>query len=249
LATRLELDFEVLAPDRIGYGSTTGEARGLAANAEMAAALLRKRRSGPTTVVAHSWAGGAAVLLAGRHPELVDCLVLVGAACTPDSVNRLDHWLTVPGLGDVLTVVGLAGLGSILPRVRRLVLPLLPARLRDPVAVTLPDRNALGGAEGAWGRQRRSFMIEQRALLDELPAVTAALSSLDLPVAVVCGQWDVVVPAAAAVSLARAVPGAALTVVPRAGHFVFRDDPDALAGVIRELARSASAGRPAPPLS
>ena len=79
-------------------------------------------------------------------------------------------------------------------------------------------------------------MVEQRALTAELPAVTAALGRLDLPVAVVSGRWDLVVPHRAAVSLADAIPGAVLTVLPRAGHFVARDDPGALAEVVRAIA-------------
>ncbi len=248
LVVRLEPEFRVLAPDRIGYGASAGEARGLAANAELLAEFLRDRRAGPATVVAHSWSGGAAVLLADRYPTLVGSLVLVGAACTPDSVGALDRWLTVPGVGDVLTVAGLAGIGSILPWARGLVLPLVPTRVRDQVAAALPDTGVMGEARGARGRAKRSFMIEQQALLDELPAVTAVLGSLDLPVAVVCGQWDLVVPARASVSLARAIPGARLTIVPRAGHFVARDDPDTLAEVIRDTAPAASTGRRVRPI-
>ncbi len=77
---RLVDRFRVLAPDRPGYGATAGEARGIAENADLAATLLEVTGSGPATVVAHSWAGGVAVLLAERHPELVHGLVLVGAA-------------------------------------------------------------------------------------------------------------------------------------------------------------------------
>ncbi len=73
--------------------------------------------------------------------------------------------------------------------------------------------------------------------------MVAALGHLDLPVAVVSGGWDLVVPSRAAVSLARSIPGAELTILPRAGHFVARDDPDALAGVIR---RTASVRDPRP---
>ncbi len=243
LTARLESEFRVLAPDRVGYGASTGEARGLADNAELVAGFLRDRQAAPATVVAHSWSGGAAVLLADRHRDLVEALVLVGAACTPDSVGALDRWLTLPGVGEVLTVVGLAGIGSVLPSARRVVLPLVPGRLRDQVAAALPDVGVMGEARGALGRPRRSFMIEQRALLDELPAVTAALGSLSLPVAVVCGQWDLVVPPRAAATLARAIPGARLTTVARAGHFVARDDPDSLADVIRDIAPAVSGGR------
>lgn len=243
LMARLDQEFRLLAPDRTGYGSSPGEAVGLAATAEQMAEFLAERHAVPATVVAHSWSGGVAVLLASRHPAMVKSLVLVGAACTPDSVNALDRWLTLPMVGDVLTVAGLAGIGSILPWVRGLVLPVAPAGLRDRVAAALPDRDIMRGARGALGRNKRSFMIEQQALVDELPTVTAVLGSLDLPVAVVCGQWDIVVPTRAAATLARAVPGARLIVVPRAGHFVAHDDPDTLADVIRDVDRTASSAR------
>ncbi len=63
--------------------------------------------------------------------------------------------------------------------------------------------------------------------------MVAALDRLDLPVAVVSGQWDLVVPPQAAETLARAIPGAELVFLARAGHFVARDDPSSLVDVIR----------------
>jgi pimeloyl-ACP methyl ester carboxylesterase len=96
----------------------------------------------------------------------------------------------------------------------------------------------MGGQHGARGRNKRTFMIEQRAITDEMPTITALLGRLALPVAVVSGDWDLVVPTRAAVSLARAIPGAELTLVARAGHFVARDQPDVLADVVRRYARS-----------
>ncbi len=232
----LESEFRVLAPDRIGYGASGGEARGLAGNAELIASLIRARSASPATVVAHSWAGGVAVLLADRNPDLVKNLVLVGAACTPDSLNALDRWLNVPVVGDVLTVAGLVGLGEVLPRIRRLT-RLAPSAYRDRLASALPDQGVLGGERGALGRHKRTFMIEQQAIVDEMPLVTAALGRLELGVAVVHGEWDLVVPPRAAVTLARAIAGAELTLLPRAGHFVVRDDPHSLAKVIRGSAR------------
>jgi pimeloyl-ACP methyl ester carboxylesterase len=79
-------------------------------------------------------------------------------------------------------------------------------------------------------------MIEQRAIVEELPSVTAALDRLELPVSVVQGQWDLVVPPRAGVTLSRAIRGAELTLLPRAGHFVPRDDPDSLADIVRRSA-------------
>ncbi len=112
--------FRVLAPDRTGYGTSSGEARGLAANAEQAARILDTLGAGPATVVAHSWSGGAAVLLAVRRPDLVRGLVLVGAACTPDSLDATDRLLALPVVGGALATVGLFSLGTVLPELRRL---------------------------------------------------------------------------------------------------------------------------------
>ena len=235
LSVLLEPEFRVLAPDRPGYGATKAEARGLRANADIVADFIRERRCSPATVVAHSWAGGVAVLLAVRHPETVHGLVMVGAACTPDSLNALDHWLNVPVVGDVLTVAGLVGIVEVLPRLRPLT-RYAPARYRAQLETILPDDEVLEGQHGALGRNKRTFMIEQRALTAELPAVAAHLGDLDLPVSVVSGDWDIVVPPRAAESLARAVPGAELTYLPRAGHFAARDDPLGLAEVIRRTA-------------
>lgn len=228
----LEGEFRVLSPDRIGYGASAGEARGLVENADLMAALLHERKAAPATVVAHSWSGGVAVLLATRYPERVSSLVLVGAACTPDSVDFVDRLLITPIVGDVLTVAGLLALGEVLPLVRRAVRH-VPDRARDQFATALPDESVLSGVRGALGRGKRTFMIEQRAIMNEMPAVTAALGDIAVPVAVVTGDWDLVVRRGAAESLAKAIPGSELVVVPRAGHFLARDAPKILAEVIR----------------
>ncbi len=107
----LEPSLRVLVPDRPGYGETDGEARGVAANAELVARLIEACVAGPATVVAHSWSGAVAVLLADAHPGLVSALVLVGASCTPDSLDVVDRALNLAVVGDVLAVAGLLSLG------------------------------------------------------------------------------------------------------------------------------------------
>ena len=239
---RLAARFRVLAPDRPGYGRTSMEAAGISANADVLADLIDATGSGPATVVGHSWSGGVAVLLADRRPDLVHGLVLVGAACTTDSVDDVDRLLRLPVVGDVLTVAGLVALGEVLPRVRRLA-PHLPERLRDPFRATLPDQGVLGGERGALGRHRRTFVTEQRALMDELPDVVGALGRIRKPTAVVAGDWDVVVRPSAGRTLAAAVEGAELVELPRAGHFVARDAPEALAAVVTRYAPGARVSR------
>lgn len=231
--------FRVIAPDRPGYGASDGEARGLAGNAALAADLLDVLGTGPATVVAHSWSGGAAVLLADCRPDLVHALVLVGAACTPDSLDVTDRLLALPVLGDALTVAGLLALGEVLPIVRRLA-PQVPDRYRDRFRTALPDEGVLGGERGALGRHRRTFVTEQRALLAEFPDVYAALGRLRVPTAVVVGKWDLVVRPSVGRTLTAAIPGAELVEIPRAGHFVARDTPGVLAGVVTRYGRDAA---------
>ncbi len=227
--------FRVLAPDRVGYGDSTGEARGLSDNADLAARLLDSLGAGPATVAAHSWSGGAAVLLADRRPDLVQGLVLVGAACTPDSLDATDRLLALPVVGGALTVAGLLALGEVLPKIRRQS-HRIPDRYRDRFRTALPDQGVLGGERGALGRHRRTFLAEQRALLAELPDVTAALGRIRVPTVVVVGEWDLVVRPSAARTLAGSIVGAELVELARAGHFVARDAPEALAGVVARIA-------------
>jgi pimeloyl-ACP methyl ester carboxylesterase len=108
----------------------------------------------------------------------------------------------------------------------------LTMRLRSSVAVSLPNEMVPGGWRGAWGRDRRTFMHEQRTLLEELSAVTSSLAKIDVPTSVVFGTRDVVVPPHASRSLAAAIPHAELFEIPGVGHFVARDASIRLAEII-----------------
>ena len=64
-----------------------------------------------------------------------------------------------------------------------------------------------------------------------------------MPTVVVVGEWDVVVRPSAGRTLADAVAGAELVELPRAGHFVARDAPDGLAGVVARYGRGSPVSR------
>ena len=207
--------------------------------------------------------------MASRHPDVVRGLVLVGPVGTPDSVNGLDRLLVVRGLGNALTAAGLVGIGVVLPRLRRAVVggdgdgpgdgdgrregrgggdgdpPPVPSpwdRMAGYVAATLPDEVLAGGWSGAVGRSRRTFLAEQRALMEELPVVTDHLADVAVPTVVVTGSWDVVVPPSAARTLADAIPGARLVSLPGVGHFPARDVPAQLADLIESVVVGPAAG-------
>lgn len=228
----LDDEFRLLAPDRIGNGRSPGEGGGLAVNAAALASFLVEKDAAPATVVGHSWGGGVAILLASNYRSLVRSLVLVGSVGTADTVNGLDRLLATHGVGDALTVAGLGVMGGVLPRIRRLT-PRLPSGASRYLEAILPDEGLSDGLPGAWGRTKRTFVVEQRALLDELEDTVRATAEVDVPTSVVIGEWDLVVPPQSADTLSQAIGGSELVRLPRVGHFVPRDAAGALAEVIR----------------
>ncbi|HUO49937.1 MAG TPA: alpha/beta hydrolase [Acidimicrobiales bacterium] len=240
VAEALGAGHRVLLPDRPGYGGSGPEPASMEDNAALLADLLRARAAVPATVVAHSYGGGVALLLAARCPELVAGLVLVGSIGRSDSIGAFDRVLALPGVGEVMTAAGLVALGRLLPRMRRLA-DRAPGELGTRLTAALPDEGFLEAAlsQGHW--VWRSVVTEQRFLLREIALVGDAVDRIAVPTIVVTGTRDVVVPPKVAVSLAATIPGAQLVIIGRAGHFVPRDKPRVVAAAVRRIEELADA--------
>lgn len=235
VAGALESSHRVLVPDRPGYGRTGGTAVGMAANADALARLLDDKGVASATVVGHSFGGGVALALALCRGELVGGLVLVGSVGTGSSLGPQDRVLGLPVLGESLAFVGFEASRWLLPALRR-----RSARLPRALASWLravPDPGpAHDGDRAPVAATWRSFVIEQRALLAETPALETGLSSVRTATAVVAGCRDRVVPTRAAADLAEAIPGAELVWVPGAGHLVPQEAPGVLVDIVRRYA-------------
>ena len=176
--------------------------------------MLDRAGVATATIVGHSWAGGVGLALALSHPDRVDRLVLVSSVGGPGSVDRLDRILGVPVVGPALALGGLAVLR--VSRVRRLLAPVHAPR--DPTALeTLP---------AGWLSSWRSFVGEQRALLDELPALQCRLAEVTVPTVAIIGSIDRVVSRRPARRLWRRTLQAAVVRVPGGGHLLPREAPD-----------------------
>jgi pimeloyl-ACP methyl ester carboxylesterase len=217
----------VIVPDRPGYGATGGRAVGVGANTDAVVALLDQLDVAEAVVGGHSWGGAVALDLAQRHPDRVRGLVLVGSVGGAGSIDVLDQLLALPLLGPLITLTALGVLRA--PRLRRLVavraVPTAP-EVVDALAVHLFDD---------W----RSFVIEQRALLAELPAIASRLGDVDVPAVVVMGETDRVVRTQSQEALAAALPRGRLVRLPGVGHLVPHEAPRAVADAVL----AAAAGR------
>ncbi len=256
VARELSVDHRVIAPDRPGWGAHPRPATGLSENAAALARVIECCSAPtPVTAVGHSLGGGIVLHLALERPDLVGALVLVGSVGSSAAVTGIDRLLGIPMVGDGIVAAGSAAMRRGARALRRVPEGWRVGRVaRD--AVSLPSLNGLlevSPGQPVRGRRRTSFVVEQRALLRETPSLESRLCELHVPVAVVSGESDHVVPPAAARRLAELIPGAELVMVRRAGHLVAFEQPADVARIVRRYARLASAGSlkgaPQPPAS
>jgi len=228
IVDRLRDEFRVIVPDRPGYGRTSIPAQGLFANADAVASMLAERGVDAVTAVGHSWGGGVALALALLHPARVDSLVLAASIGADSSIDQFDRILGAPIIGDALSFAGLRLLSPLLllPPVRAAVAP-----VAGPVT-----RGDLLDRVRHWRSAWRSFVVEQRAMLTEMPRLSAQLSSVDVPAVVMVGASDRMLAPRAAHDLAAALPNGRLVTIERAGHLLQYDAPDEVAAAIRDLA-------------
>jgi pimeloyl-ACP methyl ester carboxylesterase len=234
VATRLRGCFRVITPDRPGYGSTGGPARGLVDNADAVASLLDRLEIDAATVAGHSWGGGVALLLAHRHPERVRGLVLISSVGPQFRPSPLDHLLALPGVGPLVTLGGLRLVS------RALLLPHLRRVFGNDVAALDDDgiRQLVQTLQrpGVW----RSIVREERALFEEAALLVDAVAGVRTPTTVVQGEIDSIVPAAWGRGLARDVRDGRLIEIPGVGHVVPVEAPEVVAAAVAQTARVAA---------
>lgn len=218
----------VIAFERPGYDGHSAPG-GLEYNAAAALAQLDRVGASRATVVGHSYGGAVAAWLAARHPERVSTLVLVAAAANSDSLTPIDHVLAAPYLGPLVNTVLLGG-GGLLSYVGAL-------RRFAERRYELPDDYVR--ASGRLLRRRathRTFTLEQRMLLHEIPQLERMLPGITAKTTVIAAGADRIVPPAAGRRLAQQIPQAWLTEIESAGHLLLWSHAGQVAQLIGEAA-------------
>jgi pimeloyl-ACP methyl ester carboxylesterase len=241
IAEVLSADFTVHLWDMPGYGTSTmadGQDVSLATQSELLGALLAEwGLDTPDTaphVVAHDIGGAVSLrahLLHGARYRSLALVNVVALAPWGSEFFRL-----VNAHADVFT-----GLPPSLHEA------LLREYVRGAAAGPLtPDDEEM--LVRPWlGPRGQAAFYRQIAQADEryTDEVEPRYPEIDLPVAVVWGADDNWIPVDRAHRLAALIPGAELHVVPRAGHLIHLDAPEALTGIVqrwllhRDICRSA----------
>jgi len=220
--------FTVIAPDLLGHGKSDKPRAdySVAAYANGMRDLLSVLDIERVTVVGHSLGGGVAMQFAYQFPQLVDRLILVGAGGVTKDVNFALRIASLPMGTEALAVLRLP-----------LVLPAVQAA--GKVAGLAIGNTALGRDLPEMLRILKdlpeptassAFARTLRAVVDWRGQVVTMLDRCYLtesvPVQLIWGSHDSVIPVSHARLAHAAMPGSALEIFDGSGHFPFHDDPD-----------------------
>jgi pimeloyl-ACP methyl ester carboxylesterase len=229
--------FMVVAPDLLGHGKSDKPRAdySVAAYANGMRDLLSVLDIERVTVIGHSLGGGVAMQFAYQFPQLVDRLILVGAGGVTKDVNIALRIASVPMGVEALAMLrlplvlpalqvigriggslfGSTGLGRDIPDVLRI--------LED-----LPEPTASS-----------AFARTLRAVVDWRGQVVTMLDRCYLtesvPVQLIWGSRDSVIPVAHARMAHAAMPGSQLEIFEGSGHFPFHDDPDRFVELVEKF--------------
>lgn len=214
----------MIAENRPGWDDRR-RATDLEGNARAAIELLDERGIERATVVGHSFGGAVACWLAAQAPDRVGALVLAAPSANTASLYRADRWLAAPLGGFAAAAATMTTTGAALS------LGMTRRRLADRLGIE--EDYVLAAARrlrspGAW----RSFAIEQRVLVRDLPVLEQRLGQIEAPTQIVVGSEDRVLPPGSTRRLAAQIRGARLSVLKGIGHLLPLRAPEQLAAVI-----------------
>jgi EmrB/QacA subfamily drug resistance transporter len=247
LAPVLALGHTVLAPDLLGHGESdgpTGVDYSLGGHAGILRDLLDELGHERVTVVGHSLGGGIAMTFAYHYPERVERLALISSGGLGRGVSPALRAATLPGAGAVMRTVGAkpvvaAGhaLSALLARLRMRH----AARVAHELVQTL-ERLGDSGRRGA-------FLNTVRAVIDGHGQKVSALDRLDLiasmPVLVVWGTGDRVIPVEHAELVRSTLPQAEIVLLEGIGHTPHLSQPAYVGERLAAWARGAAVADPA----
>ena len=181
-------------------------------------------------LVGHSAGGTTALLTALRYPERVEALVLEDAAV-------YDYTATPEWMGPLLRTSCLRRIGPLL--VRSITLwgeVIIREAWSDPDKITvelISDYKKPLQAEN-WDRALWELVLARHSL-----SLEDRLDEVSVPVLVITGESDRIVPARNSERLAAELPGAELVVIPHCGHVPHEECPasflEAVTGFLEDL--------------
>ena len=230
--------YTVIAPDLLGHGvsdkpradySVGGYANGMRD-------LLTVLNIDKVTVVGHSFGGGIAMQFAYQFPERTERMILVAPGGLGPEVSPFIRAVTLPGFHQVMGVATLPGL-------RHAGKAGLRALSRSGLHSTRDLHEVAEIFESFKDPHARAAIRHVvRAVVDMkgqiVTMVDRAYLTQAMPMLVIWGSEDVVIPAKHAENAARIAPGAVVEVLPNSGHFPHKDHPDRFVKIVQSFIKA-----------
>jgi pimeloyl-ACP methyl ester carboxylesterase len=230
--------YTVIAPDLLGHGrsdkpradySVGGYANGMRD-------LITVLGIDKVTVLGHSFGGGVAMQFAYQFPERTERMILVASGGLGPEVSTAIRSVSTPGFHQVMGVLTLPGIRHV-AKAGMLVLSctgLKATRDLDEVA-EIYDSFRDPAARAAI-RHVVSAVVDWKGQIVSM-ADRAYLTDA-MPMSVIWGRDDRVIPVRHASNVAALAPHARVEVIPGAGHFPHKDHPQRFAKIVHEFIRS-----------
>jgi pimeloyl-ACP methyl ester carboxylesterase len=232
VASQLAGHYMLLVPDLLGHGESA-KPRGdysMGAFASGVRDLMVALDVPRATVVGHSLGGGVAMQFAYQFPELAERLALVGTGGLGREVHSFLRAATIPGSELVIPMLASR---------RVLAAGRAVGRALDRVGIKLGNdvlEMARGHASLGDPKTRAAFVHTLRAIIDPAGQRVRATDRLylatRLPLLLIWGARDRIIPLAHGLRAHELVPGSRLEVFERSGHFPHLDEPERFAGTL-----------------
>lgn len=235
---KLAKKYTVIAPDLLGHGqsakpradySVGGYANGMRD-------LLTVLNIDKVTVVGHSLGGGVAMQFAYQFPERTERMVLVAPGGLGPEVTPMIRAVGLPGFKAAMAVLTLPG-------IRHVGVAGMRALAKSGMTAT-HDLDEVAEIYESFKdpRARAAIAHVVRAVVDTrgqiVTMVDRAYLTQAMPMLVVWGTNDMVIPVKHAETVATIAPGAHVEVLGNSGHFPHKDHPERFAKILHDFIRS-----------
>lgn len=216
----LRARYRCIAWDHRGQGKSAADHReciGIELVWQDAAQLLQQVAGGPVHLCGLSMGGFVAMRMAARRPALVRSLLLLETSADPEPIENIARYRL---LTRVLKLLGPTVIkGKIAPIMLGKTLVTDKARRKDKAAFV----ELMARRRDIW--RAVNGVVDRAGVHDELAQITA-------PTLVVVGDEDVATPLPKAERIVRAIAGAKLVKIPRAGHSSPVEEPQLVTAAI-----------------
>jgi pimeloyl-ACP methyl ester carboxylesterase len=232
--------YTVVAPDLLGHGasdkpradySVGGFANGMRD-------LLTVLGIDKATVVGHSFGGGVAMQFAYQFPERTERLVLVGSGGLGPEVSPAIRAITMTGFYQVLGLLTMPGIRHVGVGGLRTLSRTGLQEFRDFDEVAAIYDSFRDPAARAAVRHVVRAVVDWQGQIVTM-ADRAYLTDA-MPMCVIWGDQDRVIPVSHAERAAELAPKARIEILPNAGHFPHKDHPERFVRILHDFIRTTS---------